>query len=115
MAKDTEFVCIVTVVQRGWGDKVLESARAAGAEGATVAFGRGVGVHEHQQILGIPIEPEKEIIFTVVPRAIARNILDSIARDVDIERPGQGISFILPVEGMAGIAHAEHKHDIQLD
>ena len=52
---------IVTIVRKGWGDTVLEASVKAGADGGTVLCGRGSGIHEKQTLLGIPIEPEKEI------------------------------------------------------
>ncbi len=36
---------IVTIVRKGWGDTVLQASVKAGAEGGTVLFGRGSGVH----------------------------------------------------------------------
>ncbi len=34
---------IVTIVNKGWGDIVVEASIKAGAEGGTILFGRGVG------------------------------------------------------------------------
>lgn len=96
---------IITIVRKGWGDQVVEAARRAGAEGATITFARGVGVHENQKILGIPIEPEKEMILTIVPRDKADAILHEIEHDVELEKPGHGMAFVLPVDNVVGICH----------
>ena len=56
---------IVTIVRKGWGNTVLEASVKAGAQGGTVLFGRGAGINEQEKILGIPIEPEKEILLTI--------------------------------------------------
>jgi nitrogen regulatory protein P-II 1 len=58
---------IVSIVRKGWGDTVLEASMKAGAHGGTVLFGRGIGRNEEQGVFGIQIEPEKEIVLTVVP------------------------------------------------
>lgn len=57
---------IVTIVKKGWAEKIVNAARKAGARGGTIFHGRGVGVHETKKLLGIPIEPEKEIILTLI-------------------------------------------------
>ena len=103
MASDT--VLIVTIVKKGWGDKVMEASMNAGAEGGTVLFGRGVGIHEHKKILGIPIEPEKEIVFSVTPAALVDAILEEIGKTAELEKPGAGLAFVVPVEKVAGIVH----------
>ena len=50
---------IITIVNRGCGDIVMESSIKAGAEGGTILFGRGVGIHEKKKILGIPSSRKK--------------------------------------------------------
>jgi len=97
---------IVTVVKKGWGDRVVEAAIKAGAEGGTIMFGRGVGVHEHQKILGICIEPEKEIVLSVIPRDKVDSVLAEIVKATGLDKPGTGISFVIPVDKVTGIAHS---------
>jgi nitrogen regulatory protein P-II 1 len=106
---NTGISLIVTIVDKGWGDTVLEASIKAGAEGGTVMIGRGIGVHENQKILGIAIEPEKEIVLSVTHNNMTDAILNSIISTCNLERPGAGIAFVLPVDRVAGIAHIERK------
>ncbi len=69
---------IVTIVRKGWGECVIDASCKAGAEGGTIMFGRGTGDHEQQKILGITIEPEKEIVLTVIARDEADGVLAEI-------------------------------------
>ena len=96
---------IITIVRKSWGDKVLEASMKAGAEGGTILMGRGTGVHEQQKLLGIPIEPEKEIVFSVVHSDKSKAILQAIVQDCELEKPGAGIAFVVPVERVVGISH----------
>jgi nitrogen regulatory protein PII len=96
---------IVSIVRKGWGDKILENSCQTGAEGGTILLGRGTGVHEKQKILGIPIEPEKEIVLTVVRADMAQEVLDGIVRCAELDKPGAGIAFVVAVEKVAGIVH----------
>lgn len=96
---------IVTIVRKGWGDMVLEASVKAGAHGGTILFGRGAGIHEKQTLLGIPIEPEKEIVLTVTYSDKNEDILREIERAIDLGKPGKGIAFVVPVDKVVGVAH----------
>lgn len=96
---------IVSIVRKGWGDTVLEATMKAGAHGGTVLFGRGIGRNEQQRVFGIQIEPEKEIVLTVIPVDLKDTILQEIVRAAELTVPGHGIAFVVPVEQVAGIAH----------
>lgn len=96
---------IVTVVNKGWGDTVIEASMKAGAEGGTILFGRGMGIHEKKKILGIPIEPQKEIVFTVTSSKKAEAILNEIVRAARLCEPGRGIAFTVPVDRFSGMVH----------
>ena len=103
MASDT--VLIVTIVKKGWGDKVMEASMNAGAEGGTILFGRGVGIHEHKKIMGILIEPEKEIVFSVTPMEKVDAILEEISKAAELDKPGAGLSLVVPEEKVVGVVH----------
>lgn len=105
MPHDMDFVLIVTIVKKGWGDEVIKASRKAGAQGGTIVFGRGTGVHENKSILGLMIEPEKEIVLTIAKSTIADNIVYSIIEAVNLNEPGTGVGFIVSLEKLFGIAH----------
>jgi nitrogen regulatory protein PII len=96
---------IVSIVRKGWGDSVLEATMRAGAHGGTVMFGRGIGRNEQQRVFGIQIEPEKEVVLTLVPADIKNAVLAAAVAAAELTAPGHGIAFVLPVEAVAGIAH----------
>lgn len=104
-----EFDLIVTIVRMGFSEKIIEASRQAGAEGGTIIVGRGTGVHEKKKLLGIPVEPEKEIIFSVVPRDRTQQILEAIVRAGELDKPGAGIAFVLELKQVAGICHLLYK------
>lgn len=96
---------IVSIVRKGWGETVLEASIKAGAHGGTILFGRGTGIHEQQKILGIPIEPEKEIVLTLIYADQSDAILQEIVRAAELDKPGNGLAFVLPVDKVAGTPH----------
>ncbi|CAN5544021.1 P-II family nitrogen regulator [soil metagenome] len=101
----TDFQLIVTIVNSGNALKVIDASKRAGAEGGTIIHGRGAGIHEQARLLSIPIQPEKDIVLTLVPRATAPDVLAAIIADCDLNKPGHGIGFVLDVEEAVGITH----------
>ena len=95
---------IVTIVRKGWGSSVLQASVKAGARGGTVVFGRGAGIHEHEKIFGMSIEPEKEIVLTIVQEDQVDAILDEIVRAAELEAAGHGMAFVVPVHRIVGVA-----------
>jgi nitrogen regulatory protein PII len=115
MPHETDFVLIVTIVKKGWGDEVIKASRKAGAQGGTILYGRGTGIHENKSILGLMIEPEKEIVLTIAESTIADNIVYSIIDTVDLNEPGTGVGFIVSLEKLFGITHmhCDYKTSVQ--
>jgi nitrogen regulatory protein PII len=101
----SKIALIVTVVRKGWGDTVLEASIAAGAHGGTVLFGRGIGIHERQKIMGIAIEPQKEVVLTLTYENQVDAILRAVVGAADLEAPGNGLAFVVPVDKVAGVPH----------
>ena len=96
---------IVSIVRKGWGSAVLDASVKAGARGGTVLYGRGAGINEREKIFGLSIEPEKEIVFTVVRADLVDKVLGDIVLAADLNDTGRGIAFVLPVEKVVGVAH----------
>lgn len=102
---DLKFELIVTIVNRGQCSVVLDSSQEAGAEGGTIITGRGSGVHEKAKLFSFTIEPEKDIILTLVPADRTEKVLEAIVEAAKLNEPGHGIAFVLDVEKVTGINH----------
>ena len=86
-------------------DLIPKMQAVAGARGGTVLFGRGAGINEQEKIFGVSIEPEKEVVLTLVPHALVDAVLDEIVRAAELNQTGRGIAFVLPVDRVVGVAH----------
>jgi len=111
---DKQFDLIVTIVNKGFAEEVVETTKKAGAEGGTIINGRGTGIHENAKLFGIPIEPEKEIVLTLIDRNITNKVLEAISNAVELNKPSKGVAFVLEVEKAVGICHLL-KHDSSAD
>lgn len=106
---DILYDLIVTIINKGESEKVVEASKKAGASGGTIIFGRGTGVHEHAKLFGITIEPEKEIVLTLIERKSTDVVLETIVREARLDKPGKGIAFVMEVEQVAGISRVLNK------
>ena len=103
MKLEEGYELIVTIVNKGWSDKVIKVGREAGARGATVLHARGSGLHDIISFLGIAIEPEKELILNVVPEDMSEKIVASISDAINLKDVGTGISMVIPLRGVSGL------------
>lgn len=95
-----DYKLIVTIVSKGKAEKVVDISHMAGAEGGTILYGRGTAV---RLLLGISIEPEKEIVLTLIEKDKAQAVLDAIVKKVDLNEPHKGIAFMLSLDQVVGI------------
>jgi len=95
---------IVTIVNRGYTDAVMDAALTAGARGGTVLHARGAGTEEASQFFGITIQPEKEMVLILVDHDSKIPVMQAITRNAGLNTEGHGLVFSLPVSDVMGIA-----------
>lgn len=101
-----DFQLIVTIVNSGDSQKVIKAAADAGAEGGTILNGRGTGVNEQRTFMNFTIDPEKDVILTLVPSSYTERVVSNIENAVDLNAPGRGIAFLIDVENVFGVNHS---------
>lgn len=106
MPEPKDFQLIVTIVNSGDSGQVVKAAAKAGAEGGTILEGRGTGVNEQKKFMNFTIDPEKDVVLTLVPSAFAEKVVASIEQAVDLDAPGKGIAFLIDVENVFGVNHS---------
>lgn len=106
MGTDRKYDLIMTIVNRGFADQVVDAARAAGAHGGTVFYARGTGIHEVEKFFAISIQPEKEVVLNLVKHEYTQAIMHSIVAAAGLRTEGRGLAFALPISNVAGIVHS---------
>lgn len=96
---------IIAIVNRGYSDNVLQSAKQAGAEGATIINARGNSIHETDTVLGVNIQPEKEVVMIIVRKPLRKKVMREICKTSGLAEEGQGLCFSVPVDEVGGINH----------
>ena len=99
---EKEYDLIVTIVRKGQKDKVVEASRAGGAKGGTIIYGTGTGKDEFNSILGVQIQPEREIVLTLASSEQKNEIMRLICEYADLYNSGNGLCFSLPAYDIIG-------------
>ena len=92
---------ITCVVQRGVAEPIINAARDAGAQGATVYYGKGMGMRERLGLLGVAVEVEKEVIQIVVSSEQVDRVFERMYLAGNLDTPGMGIAYITQLEKAA--------------
>ncbi len=103
MSQIEEHNLILTIVNHGYYDQIIEAVRAAGAKGGTLLHGRGVANEETAKFLGITIQPEKDVLLIIVSNKIKHQVMESINKAAGITTNGQGICISLPINSALGL------------
>ncbi|OGR01093.1 MAG: transcriptional regulator [Deltaproteobacteria bacterium RIFOXYD12_FULL_55_16] len=93
---------ITCIVQRGEADMVVEAAMQAGAEGATIYYGRGTGIREKLGFAGMFIKPEKEIILIITRHVQTEAVFEAVIKAARLEKKGQGFAFLHKIDCAVG-------------
>jgi nitrogen regulatory protein P-II 1 len=100
-----DFKLIVVIVKKNLSRRVIKACKRAGSEGGTVFSGRGTGTNENNHFLGITVEPEKDIILTLVPDELVDKVMSKIRAAARLDKPGTGVAFVINSKKICGIAH----------
>jgi len=86
----------------GHTDEIMELIRAAGAPGGTIIHARGEG-SQHQQVMGITVDYEREIIISIVDTDTAEKIMAAIKSKAGWNTDIRGVCYTMPVERIIGL------------
>ncbi|MDM8525134.1 P-II family nitrogen regulator [Desulfococcaceae bacterium HSG8] len=97
------FKLILSSVKPDITDHIVDTAKEAGATGATIIPARGTGVREAKTFFGLSLEAQTDIIMLLVEEHLVAKILDTIKKAGEFHKPGTGIAFVVPVEHVVGL------------
>ncbi len=95
---------IITVVNQGYSEAVMDAARKAGARGGTVVHSRRLG--DDPEVLGFwgfSIQEEKEMVFIVASKAHKLDIMKAIGEKCGLHSEAKGLVSSLPIDSVIGI------------
>ena len=95
---------IFCIVNSGYSDIVMESAKKLGAKGGTIINARGTASKDAETFFGITIEAEKEIVMILAKAELIEGILKGLYDAIGTSTKAQGIAFALPVDEVVGLS-----------
>ena len=96
---------IVSIVNQGYSDALMNTARAAGAHGGTVISSRGQTHEGVVKFFGVSVQDEKEIIFILTARDKKTAIMQAVCESHGLNSEAHGIVFSLPVDNVMGLSY----------
>ena len=93
---------IVAMVKPNLTDMVVNSAKQAGATGATIIPASGTGAHEAKTFFGLSLDIRTDVVIFLVDGEMVETVLSAIKEAGRFNEPGTGIAFVFAVEQTAG-------------
>lgn len=94
---------ILTIVNKGRAEDVVDAAKEKGANGATIINARGSGVNENFKVFNMDIEPEKEMVMIIVAENLLEAIIENIQEKLELDQAGNGVLFVQNLNRVYGI------------
>ena len=95
---ENRIVLVMSIVNNGFSDKVMDIARKLGARGGTILNASGSASVDAEKLYGITINPEKEVVMILVSNDIVKDLLNLLYQEIGSDTEAQGIAFTLPVD-----------------
>jgi nitrogen regulatory protein PII len=95
---------IIAIINQGYSDEFMNTAREAGATGGTVISARGQAHEGAVKFFGISVQDEKEIIIILSGREKKVPIMQAVCNAHGLNSKAQGIVFSLPVDNVMGLS-----------
>lgn len=104
MEQQKESSLILVVVNQGYTEEVMNTARAAGARGGTVLRSRWAGQEEAASIYGVALQEEKELIAIVTTGEKRNVIMETIQMKHGRESEAQAMICSIGLEQMVRLS-----------
>lgn len=92
---------LVTIVDRGKGDGVASLLRQEGVLLHYIALGNGTAQKGILSLLGLK-DTAKDVVFSFIRSGVARRAMRRLSYALEIDLPGRGIAFTIPVGSIGG-------------
>ncbi len=101
---DKNHTLITAIVNQGYSEEVMNSARAAGARGGTVLHTRRIADGKTAASMGLRVQEEREMILIVADEDHKLQIMQAIGDQWGVTSQAQGVVLSLPIDEAIGLA-----------
>lgn len=89
------------IVNAGLGSRVLHIAKGQGITGGVIFFGKGTVKSALLKMLALN-DIRKEIVWMAATRDRAAAVLETLTRELKLNKPNHGIAYSIPIHGVYG-------------
>ncbi|HWQ80370.1 MAG TPA: hypothetical protein VN381_16195, partial [Anaerovoracaceae bacterium] len=93
---------LVTIVDRGNGQKIAEACKQEHLHFHFLCFGLGTASSEILDYLGVG-ETEKDVVISMTPNFKIPSLLSAVSEKMKLKSPGKGIAFTMPISGIGSV------------
>lgn len=94
---------IIAIVDKGKDLIVMQIAKEQGARGGTILVGKGASIFDKRSVMGMNIEPDKEIVMIMTTKEKSQSIMSAISEKMQMDQPNTGVIFTLETEDVMGV------------
>lgn len=103
---------IIAMVKPNLTDMVVDSAKEAGAPGATIIPASGTGAHEAKTFFGLSLDVRTDVVLFLVSQELVEPVLSAIQEAGRFDEPGTGIAFVYAVEQTVGFESQQSRNKL---
>ncbi|MDR2149843.1 MAG: hypothetical protein LBO67_03325 [Spirochaetaceae bacterium] len=93
---------IISIINQGYSDEFMATARDAGARGGTIINARGFA-HQGLKFFGVSVQDEREIILMVTKREQKTAIMQAVSQKYGMTSKAGGLIFSCPVDSIMSL------------
>jgi len=107
MGRNDQLVFMVTIVKRESCEKFINIYNEGGHHFNMVTLGKGTAAKETLDLLGLE-STKKAVIFSILSKERANAMRESIVENLNLDKAGAGINFVIPMEYIAKLNGIKH-------
>lgn len=107
MTCNYDYDLVFIIVDKKLSTRVSDEIEALGVSGLTILQGRGRSTDQKVRLLGLTVEPQREMILVLTPNDKTRLIFDTALQAGKLDRPGNGLVFVVDVKMLGGVDFAK--------
>ncbi len=101
------FSAVVLIVPEENENHSVDILKEAGAAGITILKGKGLRPKDRKTFLGLGLERKESLLLCIVEKQLATRILKAVKVKLEMDLPGGGLAFSLPLGTVVGIGLAQ--------
>lgn len=101
--QNPQMVLMITVVNRGLGERVASILADAGSNFHILTLATGTADTKLLDYLGLG-ETDKDLVISSAPADVSKNLLDLLDTKIQLHKAGHGIAFTVPIHSIGSSA-----------